>query len=61
MEISNLPNKVFKVMIIKMLTRLRRRIAEHCEIFNKELENIRKFQTSYRAEEFNNQTEKYTR
>ena len=48
-------------MIIKMLTRLRRRIAEHCEIFNKELENIRKFQTSYRAEEFNNQTEKYTR
>ena len=35
MEISNLPDKEFKVMIIKMLNKLRRRIAEHSEKFNK--------------------------
>ena len=29
MEISNLPDKEFKVMIIKMLTKLRRRMNEH--------------------------------
>ena len=44
-EISNLPNKEFKVMIIKMLNKLRRRMDEHSENFNKDLENIRKNQT----------------
>ena len=39
-EISNLPNKEFKVIIKKMLTELRRRIEEHSEKFNKKLENI---------------------
>ena len=43
-EISNLPNKEFKVMIIKMLKDLRRRMNENSEKFNKELENIKKNQ-----------------
>ena len=33
-EISNLPNKEFKVMIIKMLNKLRRRMDEHSENSN---------------------------
>ena len=41
-EISNLPDKEFKVMIIKMLTELWRRVDEHSENFNKELENRKK-------------------
>ena len=45
MDISNLPDKEFKVIIIKMLTKLRIRIEEHTENFNKELENIRKNQS----------------
>ena len=44
-EISNLPDKEFKVMVIKMLTKLRRRMNEHSENVNKETENIRKYQT----------------
>ena len=39
MEISNLPNKEFKVMVIKMLTELGIRIEEHNKNFNKEKEN----------------------
>lgn len=31
MEISNLPDKEFKVMVIKMLTELRKRMDEHRE------------------------------
>ena len=31
MEISNLPDKELKVMVIKILTELRRRIDEHSE------------------------------
>ena len=31
-------------MVIKMLTKLGRRMDEHSEHFNKEIENIRKFQ-----------------
>ena len=38
MEISNLPNKEFKVMIMKMLTEPRRRMDEQSEKINKELE-----------------------
>ena len=44
MEVSNLPDKDFKVMVIKMLIELGRRIDEHSENFNKEMENIRKYQ-----------------
>ena len=41
MKTGNLPDKEFKVMIIKMLTKLRR-MDEHSENFNKELDNIKK-------------------
>lgn len=42
MEISNLSDKKFKVIVKKMLTELRRRMAEYNENFSKEIENIRK-------------------
>lgn len=45
MMIINLPIKEFKVKVIKMFTKLRRRMGEHSENFNKEKENIRKCQT----------------
>ena len=35
-EISNLPNRVFKLMIMKMLNKLKRRMDEHREKVNKE-------------------------
>jgi len=41
--ISNLPDKEFKVMVIKMLTKIRRRMDEHSENFNKDMDNIRKY------------------
>lgn len=39
MEISNLPDKEFKVLVIKMLTELRERMDELSENVNKEIEN----------------------
>ena len=42
-EMSNLSNKEFKVIIIKMLTKFRR-MDEHSVNFNKVLENIKKTQ-----------------
>lgn len=45
MEISNIPNKELKVMVIKMLIELRRRMDKHDENFNKEIENMRKYQS----------------
>lgn len=45
MEMSNVPNKELKFMVIKMLTELGRRMDEHNGNFNKEMENIRKYQT----------------
>ena len=45
MELSNLPDKELKVMVTKMLTELGRRMDEHSENFNKEKNNIRKYQT----------------
>lgn len=44
MEISNLSDKGFKVMVTKSLTKLGRRTDEHSEKFNKLIENIRKHQ-----------------
>ena len=44
MEISNLSDKEFKLMIIKMLHEFRR-MDEHSVKFNKELENIKKNQS----------------
>ena len=41
-EISNLPDKELKVMLIKMLIKLRRRMNEHSENFKKGKENIKK-------------------
>ena len=49
MEISNLPNKEFKVMIMKMLTEPRRRMDEQSEKINKEIEK-----ELIRAEEYRN-------
>ena len=40
-EISNLSDKKSKLMIIKMFNELGRRMDEHSEKFNKELENIK--------------------
>ena len=42
---SDLTDKEFKVMIIKVLNKLRRRMHEHSENFNKETENKRKHKT----------------
>ena len=44
MEISNLPYKGFKVMVIKVLTDLRRRMDEHSDNF-KDIQNVGKYQT----------------
>ena len=44
-EISNLPNKEFKIMIIKMFTKLGRKMDEHSENFNKHLEELKNKQT----------------
>lgn len=47
-EISNLSEKEFKIMIIKMTTELERRKGEtddHSKNFNEELENIKKKQS----------------
>ena len=43
MEINNLVDKEFKVMVIKKLAELGRRMDEHSENFNKEMGNIRKY------------------
>ena len=39
-KISNLPNKEFKIMIIKMLSKFRGRMDEHSQNFNKEFKDI---------------------
>ena len=44
-QISNLPDKEIKVMVIKMLTELGRRMDEHSENFIKKIEFIIKYQT----------------
>lgn len=41
MKISNPPDKEFKTMVIKMLTELRKRMAECSENFNKEREKLK--------------------
>ena len=40
-KISNLPDKDFKITVIKLFTELRRRMDEHSENFIKETANIR--------------------
>ena len=49
-EISNIPDKVFKVMVIKVLNEFWRRMDDHSENFNKERENIiRKYLTEVKS------------
>ena len=43
--ISNLHDKEFKVIVIKMFTDLQRRMDEYSKNFNKKIGNIRKYQT----------------
>ena len=45
MEINNLQDKEFKSLVIRILTELEKRIAEHSENINKELENIKRNQS----------------
>lgn len=47
MKTINPLNKDFKLMVIKIINKLERRMGEHSEIFNKEIENIRKFQIEF--------------
>ena len=42
MDICNLSDEKFKVMVLKMLTKLRRRMDEPTDNFKKEIENIKK-------------------
>ena len=48
MEISDVPDKEFKIMIIKMLIEVKRTMHEQSESFNKEIENTRKYQREIR-------------
>ena len=54
-QISNHPDKEFKVMVIKILTKLRRGMEEHSENYNKEIEYILK---GIKAKDYNNQNKK---
>lgn len=47
MDISNLSDKEFKIMVLKMVIELWRRVDECTKNFNKEIENIRKYQTEF--------------
>lgn len=52
-EISNLPDKEFKVTVIKMLTELSR-MDELSENFNKERKYKKLLDRSHRVEDYNN-------
>ena len=39
MEISNVPHREFKVMVIKILTQFKKRVEDLSETLNKEMEN----------------------
>ena len=62
-ELGNLPEKEFRVMIVKMIKNLRSRMEAQIEkiqeIFNRDLEELKNKQT--RDEQHNNWYEKYTR
>ena len=44
MEISNMPNKEFKVIVIKRIPGLEKRVEDLSETLNKEIENVKKNQ-----------------
>lgn len=55
LEISDLNNKFFKVMFIKMFTEVFRAMHEQSENFSKEIEKYKKVPNrSHRAEKYNN-------
>lgn len=62
MEIGNLPEKEFRVMIVKVIQELGKRMdrpnEKLQEIFSKELEKKKK---TIRVEEYDNRNEKYTK
>ena len=41
MDVSNIPDKEFKATVLKMLSKLSRRMEQHSVNFNKALENKR--------------------
>ena len=45
MEISNMPDREFQVMVIKILTGLEKTVEDLSETLNKEIENIKKNQS----------------
>ena len=59
-EIGNLPEKEFRIMIVKMIQNLRKRIEAKIEkmqeMFNKDLEELKN-----RDEKYSNWNEKYSR
>lgn len=60
MEISNLPNKKLKVMVMKMLTKFGRRMDEHNHLEFQQTDRKYKKEPR-RANEYNDKHEKYTR
>lgn len=59
MDISDLPSREFKIMVIKMLTEVKT-MHEQSENFKEEIKNF-KYQTNHGAEEYSNCTEKFNR
>ena len=45
MEIGNIPEKQFRIMIVQMIQDLRKRLEETQEMFTKDLEELRNKQT----------------
>ena len=45
MEVKNLPDKNFKIVVTKMFTEINRTMHEQSKNFHKEIENRRKCQT----------------
>ena len=58
-ERSNSPDKVFKILVIKMLTNLEG-MGEHSENFKKQRKYKKVPNRSHRGEHYNYLTEKYT-
>ena len=56
MQISNIPDREFKVTIIKILTGFEKKVEEFSETLNKDIENIKKNQseTKYSINEIKN-------
>ena len=49
-----MPDKEFKIRVIKMLTKLRRRKNEYSENFNEDRKYKKVLNRSHRTEEYNN-------